>query len=108
MNGRYNEGRARMWRDAELHPVLTTILLLIGVPTFLSFFIAVGVLGILTLVSVFRAVTPYLGASICIATVVGGIAYVWSIDLAPRPVSSLLISFMSLAVSIVLFILDHA
>ena len=103
---RWDENRARMYGD-EPNP-LATILSVVSIPVLVCLIAGCGVVGTISLVSVFRSVCPYLGASIVIATVIAGIAFVCIRELVPMAVITLLIGFGSIAVAIVGFLLDGA
>ena len=81
---RWNHDRIPPGGNSPPGPVASFLSLLIAIPTVLSLVAALGFFGVLTLISVFGSVSPYLGASICIATIVASGAFLWSLDFEPR------------------------
>ena len=105
---RWDEDRARMYGDYEPNPIVDFFLSVVGIPVVVCSIALFGVIGTISLVSVFRSVSPYLGASIVIATVIAGIAFVFIKDVMPKAMVALLIAFGSIAFAIVGFLLYGA
>ena len=88
----------------EPGPVAGCFGVLVGIPLAIGTLCAMGISGVGLLISVFRSVSPYLGATLCISLIIAGVAYMWPYEVRPRTIVSLVVAVCSFGAVVVAFV----